>query len=54
VQEDFKAAADSATKDLPESMSNDDKLLMYGLYKQATVGDVNSCKIHCVASTHFL
>ncbi|GAX83219.1 hypothetical protein CEUSTIGMA_g10645.t1 [Chlamydomonas eustigma] len=42
LDEDFKAAADSATSDLPESMSNDDKLAMYGLYKQATVGDVNS------------
>ncbi len=30
-------------KTLPESTSNEDKLILYGLYKQATVGDVNTC-----------
>jgi acyl-CoA-binding protein len=27
---------------LPESTSNENKLILYGLYKQATVGDVNT------------
>ncbi|KAG1667313.1 hypothetical protein FOA52_005073 [Chlamydomonas sp. UWO 241] len=40
LQEDFDAAAEAA-KALPASMASDDKLLLYGLYKQATVGDVN-------------
>jgi len=29
---------------LPDKTSNDDKLILYGLYKQATVGDCNTCK----------
>eukprot|EP00955_Chlamydomonas_euryale_P064159 358866-Chlamydomonas_euryale.AAC.6 len=41
LQEDFDAAA-AAAKELPGSIANDDKLALYGLFKQATVGDVNT------------
>ena len=43
TQAEFEKAAEDAKK-LPEKTSNDDKLILYGLYKQATVGDVNTCK----------
>jgi diazepam-binding inhibitor (GABA receptor modulator, acyl-CoA-binding protein) len=41
LEEDFQLAADAA-KTLPESIANDDKLNLYGLFKQATIGDVNT------------
>jgi diazepam-binding inhibitor (GABA receptor modulating acyl-CoA-binding protein) len=41
LQEDFDKAAEDA-KTLPDNTSNDDKLALYGLFKQATVGDVNT------------
>ncbi|KAL5222564.1 hypothetical protein ABZP36_027277 [Zizania latifolia] len=31
-------------KTLPENTSNENKLILYGLYKQATVGDVNTTR----------
>ena len=40
-QELFDKAAEDAKK-LPDKTSNDDKLKLYGLYKQGTVGDVNT------------
>ena len=40
-QELFDKAAEDA-KALPDKTSNDDKLSLYGLFKQATVGDVNT------------
>ncbi|CAL5228191.1 g11276 [Coccomyxa viridis] len=43
LQEDFEKAADDA-KTLPDGTSNDDKLKLYGLFKQGTVGDVNTGK----------
>ena len=43
VQADFEKAAEDA-KSLPDKTSNDDKLILYGLYKQATVGDINTCE----------
>ena len=43
VQGDFDKAAEEA-KALPDQTSNDDKLVLYGLFKQGTVGDVNSGK----------
>ena len=43
VQEDFDKAAEEA-KALPDQTSNADKLALYGLFKQGTVGDVNSGK----------
>ncbi|NP_001296805.1 acyl-CoA-binding protein [Zea mays] len=41
LQEEFEEHAEKA-KTLPESTSNENKLILYGLYKQATVGDVNT------------
>nr|GMD74355.1 acyl-CoA-binding protein [Ipomoea batatas]GMD76088.1 acyl-CoA-binding protein [Ipomoea batatas]GMD82018.1 acyl-CoA-binding protein [Ipomoea batatas] len=29
---------------MPENTSNDDKLILYGLFKQATVGNVNTSR----------
>jgi diazepam-binding inhibitor (GABA receptor modulating acyl-CoA-binding protein) len=42
-QEDFDVAAEEA-KTLPDNTTNDDKLALYALFKQATVGDVNTSK----------
>ncbi|KAF9438226.1 hypothetical protein BGZ76_009153, partial [Entomortierella beljakovae] len=36
--EDFEKAA-AAAKNLPKTLSNEDLLDLYGLFKQATVGD---------------
>lgn len=41
VQEEFEEHAEKA-KTLPESTTNENKLILYGLFKQATVGDVNT------------
>ncbi|KAL3738561.1 hypothetical protein ACJRO7_020002 [Eucalyptus globulus] len=41
MQEDFEEYAEKA-KTLPESTTNENKLILYGLYKQATVGPVNT------------
>ncbi|MED6142973.1 Acyl-CoA-binding domain-containing protein 2 [Stylosanthes scabra] len=43
LQEDFEQYAEKA-KTLPESTSNENKLILYGLYKQATVGPVNTAR----------
>ncbi|KAF8775774.1 hypothetical protein HU200_004156 [Digitaria exilis] len=43
LQEEFEEHAEKA-KTLPESTTNENKLILYGLYKQATVGDVNTGK----------
>jgi diazepam-binding inhibitor (GABA receptor modulating acyl-CoA-binding protein) len=43
AQDDFDKAAEEA-KALPDQTSNDDKLVLYGLFKQGTVGDVNTGK----------
>lgn len=34
--------------------SNDDLLIVYGLYKQATVGDVNTCELHILLLSYYL
>ncbi|MBA0771280.1 hypothetical protein Gotri_019764, partial [Gossypium trilobum] len=39
--EEFEEYAEKA-KTLPENTTNDDKLILYGLFKQATVGPVNT------------
>ena len=44
LQERFDAAAEAA-KNLPKKPSNDTLLKIYALYKQATVGDINTSKI---------
>ena len=46
MKADFDKAAEDA-KTLPDKTSNDDKLELYGLFKQATVGDVNTCESDC-------
>ncbi|KAK9863724.1 hypothetical protein WJX84_010886 [Apatococcus fuscideae] len=38
IEESFKKAAEEA-KSLPSNVTNEDKLILYGLYKQATMGD---------------
>ena len=43
MQEDFDVAAEEA-KTLPDNTSTDDKLKLYALFKQATVGDVDSSR----------
>ncbi|CAD6340504.1 unnamed protein product [Miscanthus lutarioriparius] len=40
VQEEFEEHAEKA-KTLPDTTTNENKLILYRLYKQATVGDVN-------------
>lgn len=41
MQEEFEEHAEKA-KTLPENTTNENKLILYGLYKQATVGPVNT------------
>ncbi|KVH95095.1 Acyl-CoA-binding protein, ACBP, partial [Cynara cardunculus var. scolymus] len=41
LKEDFEEHAEKA-KTLPESTTNENKLILYGLFKQATVGPVNT------------
>nr|CAD1830996.1 unnamed protein product [Ananas comosus var. bracteatus] len=41
VTEEFEEHAEKA-KTLPENTTNENKLILYGLYKQATVGAVNT------------
>ncbi|KAG9452844.1 hypothetical protein H6P81_005748 [Aristolochia fimbriata] len=43
LKEDFEEYAQKA-KTLPESTSNENKLTLYALYKQATVGPVNTSR----------
>lgn len=43
LQEEFEDHAEKA-KTLPETTSNENKLILYGLFKQATVGPVNTSK----------
>jgi len=41
LQEDFEQYAEKA-KTLPSNQTNENLLILYGLYKQATVGPVNT------------
>lgn len=43
LQEDFDLAAEEAKTALKPPVSNEDKLALYALFKQATVGDVEGC-----------
>ncbi|GAB4834828.1 Acyl-CoA-binding domain-containing protein 2 [Ancistrocladus abbreviatus] len=43
VLKEFEQYAEKA-KILPESTTNKNKLILYGLYKQATVGNVNTSR----------
>ncbi|KAK9821431.1 hypothetical protein WJX81_004937 [Elliptochloris bilobata] len=44
LQADFDKAAQDAKDKIPDKASNDDKLALYGLFKQASVGDVDTKK----------
>uniref|UniRef100_A0A453QGA2 ACB domain-containing protein n=1 Tax=Aegilops tauschii subsp. strangulata TaxID=200361 RepID=A0A453QGA2_AEGTS len=46
VQEEFEEHAEKA-KTLPDTTTNESKLCLYGLYKQATVGPVNTAPCGC-------
>ncbi|KAJ7943950.1 Acyl-CoA-binding protein [Quillaja saponaria] len=41
LKEEFEEYAEKA-KTLPESTTNESKLILYGLYKQGTIGPVNT------------
>ncbi|XP_076889009.1 acyl-CoA-binding protein-like [Bidens hawaiensis] len=41
LKEEFEEYAEKA-KTLPAGTKNEDKLMLYGLYKQATIGPVNT------------
>ncbi|KAK4741273.1 hypothetical protein SAY87_024861 [Trapa incisa] len=43
LQEEFEEHAKKAMT-LPEDTSNESKLILYGLYKQATVGPINTTR----------
>merc|ERR1712183_124022 len=43
LKEEFEEHAEKA-KTLPENTTNENKLILYGLYKQATVGPVNTSR----------
>ncbi|KAJ7539604.1 hypothetical protein O6H91_11G101300 [Diphasiastrum complanatum] len=43
LEDDFKKAAEEALK-LPNGTKDEDKLILYALYKQATIGDVNTTR----------
>ncbi|XP_010255747.1 PREDICTED: acyl-CoA-binding protein [Nelumbo nucifera] len=43
LKEEFEEYAEKA-KTLPETTTNENKLILYGLYKQATVGPVNTSR----------
>ncbi|XP_042023300.1 acyl-CoA-binding protein-like [Salvia splendens] len=43
LKEEFDEHAEKA-KTLPESTSNENKLILYGLFKQATVGNVDTSR----------
>jgi acyl-CoA-binding protein len=43
LQEDFDVAAEEA-KSLPDNVTNEDKLQLYALFKQSTVGDVEGSR----------
>ncbi|KAL0297463.1 UNVERIFIED_CONTAM: Acyl-CoA-binding protein [Sesamum calycinum] len=43
LKEEFEEYAEKA-KTLPENTTNENKLILYGLFKQATVGNVNTSR----------
>ena len=43
-QAEFEKAAEEVKSKVSSNLSNDDKLALYGLYKQGTEGDVNTSK----------
>lgn len=47
MQEDFELYASKA-KNLPDTTTNENLLIIYALYKQATVGPVNIGEWPCI------
>ncbi|PIN24036.1 hypothetical protein CDL12_03222 [Handroanthus impetiginosus] len=43
LKEEFEDYAEKA-KTLPENTTNENKLILYGLFKQATIGNVNTSR----------
>ncbi|KAK4401012.1 Acyl-CoA-binding protein [Sesamum angolense] len=43
LKEEFEEYAEKA-KTLPENTTNENKLILYGLFKQSTVGNVNTSR----------
>ena len=44
LEEDFQVAVDLVSNKINKNLSNDELLEVYGLYKQASVGDVNTSR----------
>ena len=44
LEEDFQAAVDAVSNKINKTLSNDELQEIYGLYKQATVGDINTSR----------
>merc|ERR1719474_730021 len=44
LEEDFQAAQDLVSNKINKNLSNEELLEVYALYKQATVGDVNTSR----------
>ena len=44
LEKDFQAAVDLVSNKINKTLSNDELLEVYALYKQATVGDVNTSR----------
>ena len=44
LEEDFQVAVDEVSNKINKNMSNDELKQVYALYKQATVGDINTSR----------
>merc|ERR1711892_1586736 len=44
LEEDFQVAVDEVSNKINKNMSNDELKEVYALYKQATVGDINTSR----------
>ena len=44
LDEDFQAAVDAVSNKINKTMSNEELLEVYALYKQASVGDCNTSR----------
>ena len=44
LEEDFQQAVDEVSNKINKTMSNDELKEVYALYKQATVGDINTTR----------
>lgn len=46
LEDDFETAAEEATTILPNNITNDEKKILYALFKQAKFGDNNTRKYY--------